>query len=70
MFVRLDIEPCAKAIALLCHRTDWPETNVGAGLPREAPRGRRSISQATKNSWRKHPQKKRSNQLSHFPNLA
>ncbi len=43
LFVRLGIEPCARAIAHLRHGTDWPETNVGAGLPREAPRGRRSI---------------------------
>ncbi len=28
------------------HRNNWPETNVGAGLSREAPRGRRSIARA------------------------
>ncbi len=27
-------------------RSNWPKTDVGAGLSREAPRGRRSISQA------------------------
>jgi hypothetical protein len=32
-----------KAVARLSCRHNWPETNVGAGLPREAPRGRRSI---------------------------
>jgi len=31
-----------------CHRSDWPETDVGAALRRDAPRGRRSISQALK----------------------
>ncbi|MFJ4458359.1 hypothetical protein ACIP1G_31420, partial [Pseudomonas sp. NPDC089392] len=30
------------------HRRDWPETDVGAALCCEAPRGRRSISQAIK----------------------
>ena len=33
MFVRRDIEACAKAFARKCHRHNWPETNVGAGLP-------------------------------------
>ncbi|PWY45331.1 hypothetical protein CIK02_11605 [Pseudomonas putida] len=33
LFVRLDIEACAKAFARKCHRHNWPETNVGAGLP-------------------------------------
>ncbi len=33
LFVRRDIEVCAKAFARKCHRHNWPETNVGAGLP-------------------------------------
>ena len=33
------------------HRNNWPETDVGADLSREAPRGRRSISQ-TPNLYR------------------
>ncbi|PJX12346.1 hypothetical protein CQW32_01695 [Pseudomonas putida] len=33
LFVRRDIETCAKAFARKCHRHNWPETNVGAGLP-------------------------------------
>ena len=41
-----NIEPCAKAFARKPHRNNWPETNVGASFARDAPRGRRSISQA------------------------
>jgi hypothetical protein len=48
LFARRDIEWYAKGYARQCLRNDWPETNVGAGLPREAPRGRRSVSQALK----------------------
>ncbi|OUS85820.1 hypothetical protein CBP05_02290 [Pseudomonas putida] len=33
LFVRRDIEACAKAFARKSHRPNWPETNVGAGLP-------------------------------------
>jgi hypothetical protein len=33
LFVRRDIEACAKAFARKAHRHNWPETNVGAGLP-------------------------------------
>ncbi len=33
-----------KAVARKCHWPHWPETNVGASLARDAPRGRRSIS--------------------------
>ena len=36
-----------KAVAHACHRHYWPETNVGASAARDAPRGRRSVSQAT-----------------------
>jgi len=36
-----------KAVARACHRHNWPETNVGASAARDAPRGRRSVSQAT-----------------------
>ena len=32
------------------YRMDWPETNVGAALRRDAPRGRRSVLQAQKKS--------------------
>jgi len=46
LFVRRDIETCAKAVARVCPRNNWPETNVGASVARDAPRGRRSISQA------------------------
>jgi hypothetical protein len=46
LFVRRDIAPCAKAFARKSHRHNWPETNVGASAARDAPRGRRSISQA------------------------
>ncbi|WP_373754607.1 hypothetical protein, partial [Pseudomonas sp.] len=35
-----------KASARIWHRGYWPETNVGASAARDAPRGRRSISQA------------------------
>jgi len=52
LFVRHDIEPCAKAFARKSHRTDWPETNVGASFARDAPRGRRSISRAPTTSRR------------------
>ncbi|MDD2018771.1 hypothetical protein NPS33_28490, partial [Pseudomonas putida] len=45
-FVRCDIAPCAKAFARKSPRNNWPETNVGASAARDAPRGRRSISQA------------------------
>ena len=48
MFVRRDIEACTKAFARESHRNNWPETNVGASAARDAPRGRRSISQALK----------------------
>ncbi|WMY84440.1 hypothetical protein QR297_21180 [Pseudomonas shirazica] len=41
-----------KAVARARHRRDWPETDVGAALCCEAPRGRRSISQAQKVLWR------------------
>ena len=34
-----------KAVARACNRRDWPETNVGASAARDAPHGRRSISQ-------------------------
>ncbi|MCK2118076.1 hypothetical protein MYW52_21585, partial [Pseudomonas juntendi] len=44
----LDVEACAKAFARKSHRNNWPETNVGASAARDAPRGRRSISQALK----------------------
>jgi len=37
-----------KAVARVRHRREWPETDVGAALRRDAPRGRRSISQALK----------------------
>ncbi|MEW5609445.1 hypothetical protein, partial [Pseudomonas juntendi] len=37
-----------KAAARACHRRYWAETNVGASAARDAPRGRRSISQALK----------------------
>ncbi|MGE6564946.1 hypothetical protein ACQKFV_18650, partial [Pseudomonas hunanensis] len=47
LFVRRDIEPCAKAFARKSARNNWPETNVGASAARDAPRVRRSISQAT-----------------------
>ncbi len=33
LFVRRDIEPCARAFARKSHRHNWSETNVGAGLP-------------------------------------
>ncbi len=36
--------------ARLCLRNNWPETDVGAALRCEAPRGRRSISQTPHNS--------------------
>jgi hypothetical protein len=49
LFVRRDIESCAKAFARKPHRQNWPETNVGASFARDAPRGRRSIAQATNN---------------------
>ncbi|MHA7115895.1 hypothetical protein ACX0KM_17305, partial [Pseudomonas promysalinigenes] len=39
-----------QAVARACHRRYWPETNVGASKARDAPRGRRSISQAPKGS--------------------
>jgi hypothetical protein len=39
-----------QAVARTCHRRYWPETNVGASVARDAPRGRRSISQALKAS--------------------
>ncbi|PKI23998.1 hypothetical protein CXB65_10830 [Pseudomonas monteilii] len=32
MFVRRDIEPCARAFARKSHRHNWPGTNVGASL--------------------------------------
>ncbi|MGE6566523.1 hypothetical protein ACQKFV_26920, partial [Pseudomonas hunanensis] len=35
-----------KTVARAYHRRYWPETNVGASAARDAPRGRRSISQA------------------------
>ncbi|WP_409264149.1 hypothetical protein, partial [Pseudomonas sp. KCJK9000] len=35
-----------KAVARVCYRRYWPETNVGASAARDAPRGRRSVSQA------------------------
>gem|GEM_PF-3851224 len=44
LFVPHDIEVDAKRAARLCLRTHWPETDVGAALYCEAPRGRRSIS--------------------------
>jgi len=45
LYVRRDIDACAKAYARESHRNNWPKTNVGAALRRDAPRGRRSISQ-------------------------
>ncbi|QKL02161.1 hypothetical protein GEV39_12510 [Pseudomonas sp. NY5710] len=33
MFVQRDIVSGAKAFARKYHRHNWPETNVGAGLP-------------------------------------
>ena len=47
-----DIEWSKQGPARQWFRNDWPETNVGAGLPREAPRGRRSIFHATNLSRR------------------
>ncbi|MCL8332299.1 hypothetical protein M9Y56_24835, partial [Pseudomonas juntendi] len=38
-----------KAVARTWHRGYWPETNVGASVARDAPRGRRSVSRAPKN---------------------
>ncbi|MDF3170660.1 hypothetical protein P3C22_01060, partial [Pseudomonas sp. ER28] len=46
LYVRRDIAPFAKGIARNSPRNNWPETNVGASAARDAPRGRRSISQA------------------------
>ncbi|MDZ3991111.1 hypothetical protein PspTeo4_06760 [Pseudomonas sp. Teo4] len=43
---RLDIASYNKADARACNRHYWPETDVGASLARDAPRGRRSISRA------------------------
>ena len=37
-----------EAVARRLHRRDWPETNVGASVARDAPRGRRSISKPQK----------------------
>jgi hypothetical protein len=54
--VRRDIQPCSKASARNSHRNNWPETNVGASFARDAPRGRRSISQAPKD-FRRTPEK-------------
>jgi len=34
------------------HWRHWPETTVGASFARDAPRGRRSISQAQNVLWR------------------
>ncbi|GAB1615362.1 hypothetical protein PSN_1096 [Pseudomonas sp. NGC7] len=39
-----------KAVARLSHRLYWPETNVGASVARDAPRGRRSILRASHHS--------------------
>jgi len=39
-----------KAVARACHRRYWPEIDVGASAARDAPRGRRSISQALQKS--------------------
>ncbi len=55
LLVRRDIEAGAKRGARQCFRNNWPGTNVGAAvrrsdLPREAPRGRRSIFAPLKNS--------------------
>jgi hypothetical protein len=38
-----DIEWNKQGVARQWHKRDWPETNVGAALRRDAPRGRRSI---------------------------
>ncbi|MDF3174331.1 hypothetical protein P3C22_20190, partial [Pseudomonas sp. ER28] len=46
LFVQRDIAPCSKMLARKSLRNNWPETNVGASAARDAPRGRRSISQA------------------------
>ncbi len=43
-----------KTVARAYRRRDWPETNVGASAARDAPRGRRSISQALQRWWRTH----------------
>ncbi len=51
LFVRHNIEACAKAFARQSPRHNWPETNVGASKARDAPRGRRSISQALHIAW-------------------
>ncbi|WJD61187.1 hypothetical protein [Pseudomonas kurunegalensis] len=32
LFLRRDIEACAKAFAREAHRNNWPETDVGASL--------------------------------------
>ena len=53
-----DIEVDATGAARPCPRNNWPETDVGAALCCEAPRGRRSIFQAQK-IQRQAPQKKR-----------
>ncbi|WP_217436293.1 hypothetical protein, partial [Pseudomonas putida] len=47
-----DIEWNTQGVARQWHRLDWPETDVGAALRRDAPRGRRSISQALKDPSR------------------
>jgi hypothetical protein len=39
-------------VARACPRNNWPETNVGAALCCEAPRGRRSTSKALQGSNR------------------
>ncbi len=44
-----------KAVARVYHRRDWPETNVGASAARDAPRGRRSISQTPEKQRRPPP---------------
>jgi len=43
---RLNIVSYEKGGRARWHRRDWPETDVGAALCCEAPRGRRSISKA------------------------
>ena len=48
-----------KAVARKSHRNNWPDTNVGASFARDAPRGRRSISQTLKmQKHKKAPQTK------------
>ncbi|OUS79345.1 hypothetical protein CBP05_25575 [Pseudomonas putida] len=53
MLVRRDIEIGTKAFARESHRHNWPETNVGAGLPakRRAGGARSTHRRRTQAGW-------------------